>query len=173
MTSFQYKSYMLTNKVRILTLAARKKLTMIALALTLMMSNGQRDGDVDHYLLITSISPLEGHIWEDVVGVRVLMMTKMMLATHQYLASAGEGGDMEGHIGEDEERIWVLWQLLQPGDVVRTSEREVHQQAGKEVRIRICPTHNQCIFEFISLISILDLYVYKYRIYIWICPTWT
>ena len=40
---------MLTNKVRILTLAARKKLTMIALALTLMMSNGQRDGDVDHY----------------------------------------------------------------------------------------------------------------------------
>ena len=31
------------------------------------------------------------------------MMTKMMLATHQYLASAGERGDMEGHIGEDEE----------------------------------------------------------------------
>ena len=63
MTSFQYNfPEMLTNKVRILTLAARKELAIIALALTLMMSNGQRDGDVDNYLLITSIFPLEGHI---------------------------------------------------------------------------------------------------------------
>ena len=99
MSSFQYFfPELLTNKVRILTLAARKELKMIALALTLMMSTGQRDGDVDDYLLLTSISPLEGHIGEDEAGVRVLMMTKMMLATHQYLAPAGEGGDMEGHI---------------------------------------------------------------------------
>ena len=84
-----------------------------------------------------------------------------------------KGGDMEGHIGEDEEWVWVLRQLLQPGDVVRTSERKVDQQAGEEIWIRICPTHDQFIFEFISLISILDLDVYKYRIYIWIHPTWT
>ena len=57
MSSFQYNfPEMLTNKVRILTLAARKKLTMIALALTLMMSTEQRD--VHEYLMLTSISPL-------------------------------------------------------------------------------------------------------------------
>ena len=77
------------------------------------------------------------------------MMATDYDATHQYLASAGEGGDMEGHIGEDEERVRVLRQLLQPGDVVRTSEREVHQQAGEE--IWFCPTHIQFIFRFISL----------------------
>ena len=80
---------------------------------------------------------------------------------------------MEGHIGEDEERVGVFRQLLQPGDVVRTSEREVHQQAGEVIWIRICPTHNQFIFEFISLISILYLDVYKQRISFGIYPTWT
>ena len=67
------------------------------------------------------------------MGVRVLMMTKMMLATHQYLAPARKRGYMERHIGEDEERVRVLRQLLQPGDVVRTSEREVHQEAAEEI----------------------------------------
>ena len=60
---------------------------------------------------------MEGHIGEDEEPVGVLMVMKMVMATdydatHQYLASAGEGGDMEGHIGEDEEGVRVLRQLL-------------------------------------------------------------
>ena len=39
---------------------------------------------------------------------------------------------------------------------MRTSEREVHQQAAEEILIRICPIHNKFIFEFISLIPILE-----------------
>ena len=57
MSYFQFNfPEMLTNKVRILTLAALKEFTMIALALTLMMSTEQRD--VDEYLMLTSICPL-------------------------------------------------------------------------------------------------------------------
>ena len=47
----------------------------------------------------------------------------------QNLSPAGEGGDMEGNVGKDEEGVSVLGELLQPGDVVRPREREVDQKA--------------------------------------------
>ena len=47
----------------------------------------------------------------------------------QNLSSAGEGCDMEGNIGENEERVAVLGKLLQSRHVVRTRERQVDQEA--------------------------------------------
>ena len=47
----------------------------------------------------------------------------------QNLSPAGEGGDMEGDVGEDEEGVSVLGELLQAGHVVRPREREVDQEA--------------------------------------------
>ena len=49
--------------------------------------------------------------------------------THQNLSLAGEGGDMEGNVGEDEQGVGVLRKLLQPGHVVLTSEGQVDQEA--------------------------------------------
>ena len=51
----------------------------------------------------------------------------------QNLSPAGEGGDVEGDVGEDEEGVGVLGELLQPGHVVRPREREVDQEADKKV----------------------------------------
>ena len=48
---------------------------------------------------------------------------------HQNLSPAGEGGDMEGDVGEDEEGVGVLRKLLQSGYVVRPRESEVDQEA--------------------------------------------
>ena len=47
----------------------------------------------------------------------------------QNLPPAGEGGDVEGHVGEDEEGVSVLRELLQSRHVVRTSEGQVYQEA--------------------------------------------
>ena len=47
----------------------------------------------------------------------------------QNLSPAGEGGDVEGDVGEDEEGVSVLRELLQSGHVVRTSEGQVYQEA--------------------------------------------
>ena len=55
----------------------------------------------------------------------MLRMTK----AHQNLSPAGEGGDMEGNVGENEERVSVLRKLLQSGHVVLTSEGQVDQEA--------------------------------------------
>jgi len=48
---------------------------------------------------------------------------------HQNLSSAGKRCDMEGNIGENEERVAVLGKLLQSRHVVRTRERQVDQEA--------------------------------------------
>ena len=47
----------------------------------------------------------------------------------QNLSPAGEGGDMEGDVGEDEEGVSVLRELLQARYIVRPRERQVDQEA--------------------------------------------
>lgn len=47
----------------------------------------------------------------------------------QNLSPAGEGGDMEGDVGEDEEGVSVLGELLQARYIVRPRERQVDQEA--------------------------------------------
>ena len=51
---------------------------------------------------------------------------------------------MEGDVGEDEERVRMLRQLLEPGHVVLPGEGEVDQEAEQVFRfnlvIRIPPT---------------------------------
>ena len=48
---------------------------------------------------------------------------------HQNLSPAGEGGDMEGDVGKDEEGVSVLGELLQARYIVRPRERQVDQEA--------------------------------------------
>ena len=49
--------------------------------------------------------------------------------TDQNLSPAGEGCDMEGHVGEDEERVGVLGKLLKSRHIVRPRERQVDEEA--------------------------------------------
>ena len=63
----------------------------------------------------------------------ILAMALVVMMEHdnadQNLSPAGEGGDMEGNVGKDEEGVSVLGELLQAGHVVRPRERQVDQEA--------------------------------------------